>query len=228
LWAPYLVLYLFLPALLSPYLLAVPAAALAALAALYTWRGAEVARRERLHPVWRSGPLIALLHLLQPVARAKGRLSARRPQASLGTKPSPWSLRSAGRGLFLADGVGETERSAFLEGLRDRLWTARLRPKAPSGWDEADLTSDSTLFWRARMVCYEAWGIFYLSLVYRPRLGPLMISLLGISLTFFWSAAVAVGLLVGLLAVLLLERSTFGRRVHRALTVDSSRRGSRE
>jgi O-antigen biosynthesis protein len=56
LWAAYLVLCLLLPALLNPYLLAIPAAALAALAGTYVWRGLGVARRERLRPIWLLHP----------------------------------------------------------------------------------------------------------------------------------------------------------------------------
>jgi GT2 family glycosyltransferase len=222
-WAPYLVLCLFLPALLSPYLLAVPAAALAALAALYTWCGAGVARREGLRPAWRLGPLIGLLHLLQPVARARGRLSVRLPQTSRSASPSWWPLRSAGGGLFLTEGVEEVGRGAFLEGLRDRLQGARLRPEAPSGWDEADITCDSALFWRARMVSYEAWGKFYLRLVCRPRFARLTLPALGIVFMLLIPsryAVATVGAIVGLLVILLLERWLFARKLRRALTGD--------
>jgi hypothetical protein len=232
-WAPYLILgpllllLLLLPAaLLSPYFLALPAAGLAALAAIYAWRGAGVARGERLHPVWRLGPVIGLLHLLQPVARAWGRLHAGWPNASPSTGSSSWPLRSAGAGLFSTEGVEKVGRDAFLEGLRDRLWTARLRTKAPSGWEEADLICDSALFWRARMVSYEAWGAFYLRLVCSPRLAPLAVPALGIAFVLLWSPAAAAGALAGLLVVLLLDKWLFVRNLNRALTGDP-RGGSR-
>ena len=60
-------------------------------------------------------------------------------------------------------------RSAFLEGLRNRLRSSGLRPKMPSGWDEADVAYNSTLFWLVRMVAYDAWGTFYLRLACRLR-----------------------------------------------------------
>jgi glycosyltransferase involved in cell wall biosynthesis len=225
-WAPYLILgllLLFLPAaLLSPYLLAAPAGGLAALAAICGWRGAGVARRERLRPAWRLGPVIGLLHLLQPVARAWGRLRTGWPDASPRTGASSWPLRSAGAGLFSTEGVEEVGRDAFLEGLRDRLWTARLRTKAPSGWEEVDLMCDSALFWRARMVSYEAWGAFYLRLACRPRLARLAVPALGIAFVLLWSPAAAAGALAGLLTVLVLERQLFARKIRRTLTGDPS------
>jgi GT2 family glycosyltransferase len=220
LWAPYLVLCLFLPALLNPYLLVMPAAGLSALAGIYVWRGVGVARRERLRPIWRLGFLIGLLHLLPPVARAWGRLRIRWPYSAEGTQPSSLSLRSAGRGLFLTEGVEELGRSAFLEGLRNRLRTARLHPKMPSGWEEADLTCNSTLFWRAQMVSYEAWGVLYLILVWKLRYARLTLPALGLVfvLVLWWSVAGAAGAIFGLLVILLLERWLFARRIRRALT----------
>jgi O-antigen biosynthesis protein len=220
LWAPYLVLCLFLPALLNPYLLVMPAAGLSALAGIYVWRGVGVARRERLRPIWRLGFLIGLLHLLPPVARAWGRLRIRWPYTAEGTQPSSLSLRSAGRGLFLTEGVEELGRSAFLEGLRNRLRTARLHPKMPSGWEEADLTCNSTLFWRAQMVSYEAWGVLYLILVWKLRYARLTLPALGLVfvLVLWWSVAGAAGAIFGLLVILLLERWLFARRIRRALT----------
>jgi glycosyltransferase involved in cell wall biosynthesis len=219
LWAPYLVLYLLLPALLNPYLVVMPAAGLAGLAGIYAWRGVGVARHARLRPVWRLGLLIGLLHLLPPVARAWGRMRIRWPYTSPGTKSSSWLLRSAGRGLFLTGGVEEVGRGAFLEGLRDRLRTAHLRPKMPSGWDDADVTCNSALFWLVRMVSYEAWGMFYLRLTCRPRFARLIMPGLGLVFVFlWWSAAAAAVAIVGLLAVLLLERWLLARKLRRALT----------
>jgi O-antigen biosynthesis protein len=227
-WAPYLILCLLLlflaAALLNLYLLAVPAAGLAALATIYAWRGTRLARRERLRPIWRLGPLIGVLYLLQPVARASGRLRAGWPNASPRTGSSAWPLRSAGAGLFSTEGVEEMGRDTFLEGLRDRLWTARLRTKAPSAWEEADLICDSALFWRARMVSYEVWGAFYLRMVCRPRSVRLVVPALGIAFFLLWSPAAAGGALAGLLAVLVLERWLFARKIRRTLTGDS--RGS--
>jgi len=111
-------------------------------------------------------------------------------------------------------------RDALLEGLRDRLWGARLRTKAPSGWEEADLICDSALFWRSRMVSYEAWGAFYLRLVCRPRFVRLALPALGIASVLLWSPAAVAGALAGLLAVLVLERRLFARKIRRALTGD--------
>ena len=122
----------------------------------------------------------------------------------------------------MTEGVEQVGRSAFLEGLRERLQIARLRPKVPSGgWDEADITCNSALFWRARMVSYEAWGMFYLRLVCRPRFARLLLPALGIvSVPLWWSAVAAAGTIVGLLAVFLLERYLFARKLRRALTGD--------
>ena len=218
LWAPYLVLYLLLPALLSTYLLMMPAGSLAALAGIYVWRGVGLARRERLRPIWRSGALIGLLHLLPPVARAWGRLRVRWPYTPPGTGPSSLSFRSAGRGLFLTEGVEEVGRSALLEGLRERLRSARLNPKTPSGWDEADISCNSALFWRAQMVSYEAWGTLYLRLASKLRFARLILPAAGIVFALlWWSALAGAGAIVGLLVILLLERWLFAQKIRRTL-----------
>ena len=120
----------------------------------------------------------------------------------------------------MTEGVEEVGRSAFLEGLRDRLWTVRLRPKATSGWDEADVTCDSALFWRARMVSYEGWGTFYLRLVCRPRFARLATPTLVIAFMLLWSAVAAVGAMVVFLVIFLFERWLFARKIRKALTVD--------
>jgi GT2 family glycosyltransferase len=222
LWAPYLVLCLLLPALLNPYLLVMPAAGLSALAAIYVWRGVGVARRERLRPIWRLGPLIGLLHVLPPVARAWGRLRVRWPYTSPGTGRSSLPLRTAGGGLFLGEGVEEVDRSAFLEGLSDRLRTARLHPKIPSGWEEADVSCNSALFWRAQMVSYEAWGTPYLRLAWKLRFARMTLPAAGIVFVLLlWSALAAAGAIVGLLVIILLEGWLFARRICLALTEDS-------
>jgi O-antigen biosynthesis protein len=220
LWAAYLVLCLLLPALLNPYLLAIPAAALAALAGTYVWRGLGVARRERLRPIWRSGPLIGLLHLLPPMARALGRLRFRGSYVPLGKRSSSVTLQSSGRRLYLTEGVEKVGRSVFLEGLRDRLRTARLHPEMSSGWEQADVTCNSVLFWRARMVAYEAWGTLYLRLTYRPQVVRLAVPTLAIALVLLMYPFTAAGDMAALLAVLLLDGWIFARKVRRALTED--------
>jgi len=126
----------------------------------------------------------------------------------------------------LTEHVEEVGRTASLEGLRHRLQTNRLHPKASSEWDESDIICSSALFWRVRMVSYEAWGTLHLRLAYRPRLGRLAVSTLGIALALLlhpFAAAVALG---GLLAILLLEGWIFARKVRRALTEDP-KEGSR-
>jgi hypothetical protein len=126
----------------------------------------------------------------------------------------------------LTEQVDEGGRTAWLEELRHRLQTNRLRPKAPSEWDEADIICDSAMFWRARMVSYEAWGLLYLRLAYRPRLGRMAVPALGIALALLlypFAAAAAIG---GLLAILLLEGWIFARQVRWALTEDP-KEGSR-
>jgi cellulose synthase/poly-beta-1,6-N-acetylglucosamine synthase-like glycosyltransferase len=221
-WALYPILFLLLLALLNPYLLVVSATLLAVLTATYVWRGVAMTRRERLRPIWRLGPLLGLLYFLPSLARAWGRLSARWPHTSPGTGSSPWPLRSVGRGLFLAEHVGEVGRTALLEGLRHRLQTGRLRPKASSGWDEADIICNSALFWRARMVSYEAWRTFYLSLACKLRFGRLTLPAAGIVfMLLWWSAVAAAGAIVGFLVILLFERWLFTRKIGRALTEDS-------
>jgi O-antigen biosynthesis protein len=227
-WALYPILFLLLLAVLDPRALAaLPVAGLATLTAVYTWRGVGVARRERLRPIWRLGPLLGLLHFLPSVARGWGRLSARRPHTSRGTESSSWPLRSVGRGLFVAEHVEEVGRTALLEGLRHRLQTGRLRPKASSGWDEADIICNSALFWRAQMVSYEAWGTFYLSLACKLQLTRLILPAAGIVFVLlWWSALAAAGAIVGLLVILLLERWLFVRKIRWALTKHANQ-GSR-
>ena len=114
----------------------------------------------------------------------------------------------------------EVGRTALLEGLRRRLQSCRLRPKASSGWDEADIICNSTLFWRARMVSYKAWGRLYLRLAYRLRLARMAVPALGIALTLLLSPSAAAGALAGLLLVLLLEGWIFARKLRQALTED--------
>ncbi len=215
----YLILGLCLLALFNPYLLALPAAILTALIAVYLQHGAKIARREKLRPAWRWGALIGLLHLLPPVARAWGRLRARNLPLPEGRGTS-WPLRRAGRGLFLTEGVEKVGRDAFLEGLRDRLRDARLHPGPPSEWDEADITCNSALFWRVRMVSYEGWGVFYLRLSWRLRSARLLVPALGVAPVILWSPVAGVGVLVGLLAILLLEGWLFARKVRRVLVTD--------
>ena len=213
-------------ALVSLYFLLLPAASLVALLAAYLQRGVRVGRRARLRPVWRSGPLIGLLHLLPPIARAWGRLRTREIPASTGAD-SLLPVRRAGRGLFVTDGVGDAGREAFLEGLRNRLCAANLHPAPPSEWDETDVTCNSGLFWRARIVSYEGWGTFYLRISRKPRLARLLVLALGIAyLAALWSLLVAVAVAVGLLPLVLLGGWVFERRVRRALMV-GPKEGSR-
>jgi GT2 family glycosyltransferase len=111
-------------------------------------------------------------------------------------------------------------RTALLEGLLHRLRTGRLRPKASSGWDEADIICDSALFWRARMVSYEAWGTLYLRIAYRPRLARVAVLALAIALALLLHPFAVAGTIAGLLSVLLLEGWIFARKVRQTLTVD--------
>ena len=220
LWALYPILFLLLPALFEPHILVGSAAVLILAAAIYAWRGVEIARRERLRPIWSLGPLLGLLHFLPSLSRTWGRLSVRRPYTSAKTGPTSWPLRSAGGGTFLTEHAEEGGRTASLEGLCHRLRTNRLRPEASSGWDDADIICNSALFWRAQMVSYEAWGTFYLRLTYRPRLARLALPALGIALALLLHPFAVAGAMAGLLAVLLLERWLFARRVRQALTED--------
>jgi O-antigen biosynthesis protein len=213
----------FVPALISLCFLALPLVVLTALAAGYAAHGVRVARRERLWPTWRFGPLIGLLHLLPPVARTWGRSRAERPSAFERSCSSSWPLRSMGGGLFVAEGVDEVSREAFLEGLRDRLLAAGLRPNAVSPWDDADVTCDSPLFWGARMVSYVAWGSLYFRLIHRVRLIRLGAATLAVALLSLWLPVVGVGGLVGILAMLVIDRWLFTKRVHRVLTTAPSK-----
>jgi O-antigen biosynthesis protein len=95
-WALYPVLFLLLPALFEPYVLLLCAPVLASVAAIYAWRGVQIARRERLRPVWTLGPLLGLLHLLPSLSRAWGRLSVRRSYANAKTGPPSLPLRNTG------------------------------------------------------------------------------------------------------------------------------------
>jgi hypothetical protein len=229
-WVAYPILVLCLLALLNPYLLVLPGICLSTLIGFHVWRGMAISLRERLRPSWRLGPLLGLLYFLPSLARAWGRLIARSPHhAPPGAGPASRPLRSVGAGTFGTEELGEG-RTAFLEGLRLQLKTNRLRPRASSEWDEADIICDSALFWRARVVSYEAWGMLYLRLAYRPRLGRLAVATAGTTAvpavvpafgsalalhSYPTAAAVAIG---GLLAIFLLEGWSFVRRLRRALT----------
>jgi GT2 family glycosyltransferase len=226
-WALYLILILCLPALLNFYMLVLPGAGLAALSAIYVWRGVAIGSREGLHPVWRLGPLLGLLYFIPYLARAWGRLNAQSPHASPSTESSSWLLRNAGGRVFFTEHVEEVGRIAFLEGLRKRLQAARLSTKASLGWEEADIICNSTLFWRAWMVSYEAWGMFYLRLTCKLRFVRLILPVVGIVFALlWWSALAAAGAIVGLLVILLVEKWLFVRKISLALTGDP-RQGSR-
>jgi O-antigen biosynthesis protein len=220
-WALYPILFLLLLALLKPYIFVVSAAAvLTSVAAIYVWRGVAIGRRERLRPLWRLGPLLGFLHFLPSLARAWGRLRTQGPHTTQSIGPTSWPLRSTGGGTFLMEHAEEVKRTALLEGLRHRLQSGRLRPKASSGWDEADMICNSTLFWRARIVSYEAWGTLYLRLAYRLRLARIAVPALGIALALLLSPSAAAGAIAALLAVLLLEGWIFARKLRQALTED--------
>jgi O-antigen biosynthesis protein len=208
----------FIPALLGLYLLMLSMACLVALAVTYTGYGVRIARRERLSPAWRLGALIGLLHVLPPMARLWGRLRAERPTAFERLGFSSWPLRSARPGLFLVESLDEEGREAFLEDLRNRLRATRLRPKGPSPWDEADITCNSALFWRARMVSYVGWGTLYLRVVHRLRSAHLTVAALGVTFLVLWSPSVTVPAAAGLLALLLAEGWIFRWRMRRVLT----------
>jgi hypothetical protein len=123
----------------------------------------------------------------------------------------------------LGEGVEEeVGRSAFLEGLSDRLRTARLHPTIPSGWEEGDVNCNSALFWRARMVSYEAWGTHYLRLAWKLRFARMTLPAAGIVFVLLlWSALAAAGAIVGFLVIILLEGWLFARKIRLALTEDS-------
>jgi hypothetical protein len=121
--------------------------------------------------------------------------------------------------MKLAEGEG---RPSLLEGLRHRLRTSRLRPKASSGWDEADIICNSALFWQARMVSYEAWGRLYLSLACKPRLARMTLPVAGIVFVLLmWSVLAAAGAIVGFLVIILFEGWHFARKIRLALTEES-------
>jgi O-antigen biosynthesis protein len=237
----YLLLGLGLLAFFDPHLWEVPVLGFLALLVGYLVHGVRTARREGVRPAWRWGPLIGLLHLLQPAAREWGRLRSRSlafpPPSELESRFP--ALRRVGRGLFCAEGVEPADRTAFLEELRERLRTRRLDARGASAWEEADLACPSALFWEARMVSYAREGWFCLRLSYglrRRRLALAALAALFVAawppnlvagvanlrdgVNVFWSpglgAAVA---LVGLAAVLA-ERWAFGRRLRRALTFE--------
>jgi len=116
------------------------------------------------------------------------------------------------------EGAENIDREAFLEGLQNQLRAARLHPKAPSVWDETDITCDSALFWRVRIVSYEGWGTFYLRLSESLRPDRLLVPALGVILLGLWSPIAAAVATVGLLVLLLLEGWIFGWRVGQVLT----------
>lgn len=213
-----LILASFLLAPFSAYLLALPVAGLAALGAAYVRHGVGVARRDGLRPAWRQGALIGLLHLLPPLARSWGRLRVRDLPEGRGERAPYWPFERAGRGLFVNGGLEEVGREAFLGGLRDRLTRAGLRPKPSSEWDEADVVCDSALFWRARMVSYEAFGALYLRLRVRPRPARLVAAALVPVLLALLSPVSALGAALGLVVLVVLDGVRFGGGVRRVLT----------
>ena len=220
-WTLYFILSLCLLALLSPLLLILPGAGLILLIGVYAWRGVIIGRRERLRPSWRLGPLLGLLYFLPFLARAWGRVIARSPQVSSTPKHPSWPLRQAGGAVFLTEHVEVVGRIAYLEGLRNRLQTAGLRPKATLGWEEADIMCNSALFWRAWMVSYEAWGTFYLRLSCKPRFARLILPVVGfVFVLLWWSALASSGVTVGFLASLLVEKWLFTRRICSAMMGD--------
>jgi GT2 family glycosyltransferase len=226
-WTLYLILSLCLLAFLSPQLLVLPVAGLTMLIGVYAWRGVAIGRRERLRPRWRLGPLLGLLYFLPFLARAWGRFISRSPHVSPTTQHPSWPLRHAGGAVFLTEHVEEVGRTAFLEGLRDRLQTAGLRPKATLGWEAADIMCNSALFWRAWMVSYEAWGTFYLRLACKPRSARLILPVVGLAFVLLcWSALAASGVTVGFIVVLLLENWHFTRRIRSAM-MGEPKEGSR-
>ena len=222
----YLVLGFSVLALFNPYLLPLPAAVMIGLLVACLGHGIKTARRERLSPSWRLGGLIGLLHLLQPVAREAGRLRSRRlsfPPIS-GLEVRFPTLRPAGeRRLFCAKWVQHQDRSAFLEELRDKLRTRLLDVRGAPAWEEADLVCDSTLFWRARMVCYIQWDVLHLRLRYGLRPRRLVVPGLAIVLAGAWSLGLVPVAATTLMMSIVAERWLFGRRMHRALVTDPKR-----
>ena len=213
-----LILSSLLLALFSPFLLILPTLGLAALGAAYARHGVGVARRDGLRPAWRNGALIGLLHLLPPLARSWGRLRVRDLPESGGERPPYWPFERVGRGLFVNGGLENVGREAFLEGLRDRLTGAGLRPKPSSEWDEWDAVSDSALFWRARMVSYETWEALYLRLRMRPRPARLLAAVFVPVPIAFFSPVLALAAVAGIVALVVVDGVRFGRGVRRVLT----------
>lgn len=239
----YLLLGLFLLGVLDLHLLWLPASILATLAGLSLLFGIKAARRKKLEPAWKMGALIGLLSVLQPIAREFGRLRGRVPGHSrngAGSNDPPLPpVRRAGRGLFMADGVEEGGRPSFLEKLRDRLRARGQRTRASQGWDRADLTCDSALFWEARIVSY-AWGdTLYLGVSralrpWRLTVPALVILLIGAwppnmvaavanfrsDGSLFWSPGLALGAALFFAALVLADWAVFGWKLRRALTTD--------
>lgn len=237
----YFLLGLALLAFFDPHLWELPVLGFLALLVGYVVYGFWTARREKIEPTGRWGPLIGLLHLAQPVAREFGRLRSRRlafPPAS-GVKARFPALRRAGDGLFCAEGVGEEERTAFLEELRDRLRARRLDARAASAWEEADLICHSALFWRVLMVSYAREGWFCLRLRYGLRRRRLTLAALAVLFVAAWPPSIIAGIMdlraeteillsldlagataLGIFAIILVERWLFGRWLRRALTFE--------
>jgi hypothetical protein len=204
-----------------------PGASLTTMIGVYAWRGVAIGRREGLRPSWRLGPLLGLLYFLPFLARAWGRFIARSPHVPSTPEYPCWPLRHAGGAVFFTEHVEEVGRSAFLEGLRNRLQAANLRPKATLGWEEADIMCNSALFWRAWMVSYEAWGTFYLRLACKPRLTRLILPVVGLVCAWlWWSPLVSSGAIVAFVALLLAEEKLFARKIVSAF-VDEPARVSR-
>ncbi|TCJ20781.1 glycosyltransferase [Rubrobacter taiwanensis] len=235
----YVLLALVLLAALDPHLWPLPVFAAGALLAGCLVHGWRVAGREGIEPAWKWGSLIGWLYLLQPVAREVGRLRSWKlaypPVSALAGRFPP--LRPAGGGMFVAEGVGEAERTAFLEEVCNRLRAQRLKARSAPAWGMEDLLCDSFLFWRVLIVSCLYGEAAYLRSKWRPRTKPLLAAALVVLLvgawppnpvagvaalrdgTFIWSPVAAAAVAAVVAAAFLVEGWVFRRRVRRALSL---------
>ena len=185
------------------------------------WRGLEVARRGRLRPIWRLGPLIGLLHLLSPMARAWGRLRFRWPYASAGTTSSSVAAPERRTGSLLDGRSGGEGQERLPRG------TARPAAHSPPASEDALGVGGSRRNLRFGPVLAGPDGVLRSvgDILPQPRLHvtvrPSDLSRPGSVSCFSGGRARGRWGMSAILAVLLLERWHFVRKISRVLTEDS-------
>jgi GT2 family glycosyltransferase len=199
--AALLVLLIALPfALPVPVLIAPPVLALTfllgltAIDAIRTEPPARTARSRRL--AFRSA--VAVLSILQPIARAWGRM--RHETTALRGLPAPRSLQGpvgrTKRGVLVLP--GDQPREAIAAGVVDAVRRAGIAIRPPTGWEEEDASLLGSLVLAADVVTVgEPAGVVQVRI--RRRVRPLAVALVvlaTIAAAVNWPLAVGIGAVV--------------------------------